>query len=369
MFEDITYERLLQDVLDNAPPGIDTRQGSIFYDSVSGVLLEIAKLYTDLDLVIQMTTVRTATGDALDTKAEEYGVYRLQATPAKYLALFDGTIPQVGERFYYDLAYFMLKQDEDTGTYFFEAEVPGEQGNNIYAGTPAVPVNYIEGLISATFGEIYEHGSDAEDDESFRERVLEKISGPAENGNKQHYKTWCESIDGVGRARIVPLWNGENTVKAVLIDTTGQPLGEAKVKEVQDYIDPADKGMTAVVDGKTYVVGDGLGNGRANIGAHFTAVAASPLSITVAFKAELAQGANLEAARTEAEEAIKEYFRGLVLETEDEEPVIVRVSAVGAILSGLRNLIDYSGLTLNGDILNITTGEDDVPVVGEVVVT
>lgn len=130
-------------------------------------MLEIAKLYTDLDLVIQMTTVRTATGDALDTKAEEYGVYRLQATPAKYFALFDGTIPQVGERFYYDLAYFVLKQDEDTGTYFFEAEVPGEQGNNIYAGTPAVPVNYIEGLISATFGEIYEHGSDAEDDESF----------------------------------------------------------------------------------------------------------------------------------------------------------------------------------------------------------
>lgn len=242
MFEDITYERLLQDVLDNAPPGIDTRQGSIFYDSVSGVLLEIAKLYTDLDLVIQMTTVRTATGDALDTKAEEYGVYRLQATPAKYLALFDGTIPQVGERFYYDLAYFVLKQDEDTGTYFFEAEVPGEQGNNIYAGTPAVPVNYIEGLISATFGEIYEHGSDAEDDESFRERVLEKIAGPAENGNKQHYKTWCESIDGVGRARIVPLWNGENTVKAVLIDTTGQPLGEAKVKEVQGLYRPRRQG-------------------------------------------------------------------------------------------------------------------------------
>ena len=106
MFEDITYEKLLQDVLDNAPPGIDTRQGSIYYDSVAGVLLEIAKLYTDLDLIIQMTTVRTATGDALDTKAEEYGVYRLQATPAKYLAIFDGTIPQIGERFYYDLAYF-----------------------------------------------------------------------------------------------------------------------------------------------------------------------------------------------------------------------------------------------------------------------
>lgn len=366
MFEDITYERLLQDVLDNAPPGIDTRQGSIFYDSVSGVLLEIAKLYTDLDLVIQMTTVRTATGDALDTKAEEYGVYRLQATPAKYLALFDGTIPQVGERFYYDLAYFMLKQDEDTGTYFFEAEVPGEQGNNIYAGTPAVPVNYIEGLISATFGEIYEHGSDAEDDESFRERVLEKISGPAENGNKQHYKTWCESIDGVGRARIVPLWNGENTVKAVLIDTTGKPCSEAKVLEVQNYIDPADKGMTATVDGKTYTIGDGLGNGVANIGAHFTAVGATALEIEVTFGAELASGATQETVQQDATEAIERYLRELVLGADDEAVITVRVSAIGAILSGLKSLVDYTDLKLNGGTQNIIPGEDDVPVLGEV---
>ena len=39
MFEDYTYERLLEDVLANAPEGIDTRQGSIFYDAVSGVLI------------------------------------------------------------------------------------------------------------------------------------------------------------------------------------------------------------------------------------------------------------------------------------------------------------------------------------------
>lgn len=99
MFEDYTYERLLEDVLNNAPEGIDTRQGSIFYDAVSGVLLKVAKLYTDLDLIVEMTTVATATGDALDTRAAEYGVHRLAATRAKYRAIFDGTTPEPGERF------------------------------------------------------------------------------------------------------------------------------------------------------------------------------------------------------------------------------------------------------------------------------
>ena len=366
MFEDYTYERLLEDVLNNAPEGIDTRQGSIFYDAVSGVLIKVAKLYTDLDLVVELSRLTTTTGDALDAKAGEFGITRLAATRAKYRAEFEGVTPEPGERFYYDGAYFVLRQEAETGLLYFEAEAAGEDGNDIYEGTPAVPVNNIEGLISATFGAIYENGSDDEDDESLRNRVIEKIAGPAENGNKQHYKTWCESIDGVGRARIFPLWLGENTVKAVLIDTTGKPCSEAKVLEVQNYIDPADKGMTATVDGKTYTIGDGLGNGVANIGAHFTAVGATALEIEVTFGAELASGATQETVQQDATEAIERYLRELVLGADDEAVITVRVSAIGAILSGLKSLVDYTDLKLNGGTQNIIPGEDDVPVLGEV---
>lgn len=367
MFENYTYERLLEDVLNNAPEGIDTRKGSIFYDAVSGILLKVAKLYTDLDLIVSMTTVATATDEALDIRAAEYGLKRLAATPAKYYALFNGTIPEAGERFYYDMAYFVLKKDE-TGVLFFEAEKPGESGNAIYTGTPAVPVNSIDGLISATFGGIYERGSNKEDDESFRTRVQEKIAGPAENGNRQDYKMWCESIDGIGRARIYPLWNGPNTVKAVLIDPTGQPCSAAKVAEVQEYIDPATKGMTTVVDGKTYIMGDGLGNGRANIGAHFTAVAAAQLAITVSFGAELATGTTGEEAAAEAKEAIRGYFRELTLTANDEVAVVVRISAVGALLSKLESLIDYDNLRMNGETHNIIPGVEEVPILEEVIV-
>ena len=96
MFEDYTYERLLEDVLANAPEGIDTRQGSIFYDAVSGVLIKVAKLYTDLDLVVELSRLTTTTGDALDAKAGEYGITRLAATRAKYLAEFEGVTPEPG---------------------------------------------------------------------------------------------------------------------------------------------------------------------------------------------------------------------------------------------------------------------------------
>lgn len=369
MFEGMTYEVILNDVIKNAPKGIDTREGSIFYDAVSGICLMIAMFYADLDLIVTQTSILTAEGEALDTKAAEYGIKRLQPTKAKYNVSFEGTVPKIGERFFAEGQYFVLCRDEDTGTMYLEAETPGIESNNIYNGTPAIPVNTIQGLISATFGDLYESGTEAESDGNLRQRVLEKISGTAENGNKQHYKTWCEGIDGVGRARIFPLWNGENTVKAVLIDGAGKPCGEAKVREIQEYIDPADKGMTVEKNGKIYTVGDGLGNGVANIGAHFTAVAASPKEVTVSFKAEIARGSNAEAVKEEAEEAITTYLRDLVLNSGEEEQIVVRINAIGAILTQLKSMTDYESLMLNEADSNIEVGDEDVPVMKEVVVT
>ena len=108
------------------------------------------------------------------------------------------------------------------------------------------------------------------------------------------------------------------------------------------------------------------GGGSANLGAHFTATGAIPLTINVSFKAELASGATTDAAKQEATEGIEAYFKGLVLDTAEAADIIVRVSAVGAILSGLQTILDYSELKLNGAAVNISPGEDGVPVIGEV---
>lgn len=368
MFDDYTYELLLKEVLDNAPDGIDTRQGSIFYDAVSGILIKIAKLYTDLDLVFELTQVDTATGGYLDIKASEYGVVRQSATKAQYYVDFEGMTPEIGERFFTDGSYYILKSADDDGVLYLEAETAGVAGNYVYKGTAAVPVSNIQGLTSAAFGAVKEYGTDAETDDSLRTRLREKISGPAENGNKQHYKTWCESIEGVGRAKITPLWNGPNTVRAILINPLGLPCSEAVVERVQEYIDPATKGYTAVVYGKTYKVGDGLGEGVANLGAHFTAAAAEETVIDLEFKAELTNGITVDDAIEEMTEAIKNYFRNIVMETADTNDIVIRVSAVGAIISSLSAILDYSELRINGNTENLKLDENNVPVIGKVTI-
>lgn len=368
MFEDRTYDNIMAECLAAAPAGIDLRQGSIFYDAVASAAFKIAQFYADISTAFDLVFLATAVDEYLDRKGVEYGVFRLPAVPATYKYVWEGrTQPLPGSRFFADDMFFTLRQDENMELYL-EAEAPGAKGGTILSGTAAVPVENISGLTVSAFGDIIVPGSDAESDDDYRERIQEKIAGPAENGNRQHYKTWCESIPGVGRARIVPLFAGENTVMGVLTGTDGLPAASAIVQQVQEYVDPITLGGTVEVDDETIPIGDGLGDGVANIGAHFAAVAARAVSIDVDFSAELKSGATLEQIREEAVEAITAYLKDLALNTPEKQSVIVRVSAVSSILSSLQGLVDYTALTLNGETANVEISDRQVAILGEVTV-
>lgn len=351
MFESNTYENLLEDVLNNAPDDIDTRPGSIFYDAISGVLIKIAKLYTDLDLIFSLSQVDTAAGEYLDVKASEYGITRHAASKAKYTAIISGSVTEENERFFYNGMYFVLKIGEN-GRYF-EAEEPGAAYNGIFAGTAAVPVDTIPGLNSAKFGQIIEYGFDAEDDDNLRRRLKSKISGTGENGNKQQYKLWCERVSGVGKAKILPLRSGPNTVKAILIDLNGLPCNDDIVAEVQQYIDPS---------------GLGLGEGAAPIGAHFTAAAAESQLIDIYIVVEIASGADTSKVSGKFKTAIKNYFKTLVMNSDDSEGVVIRYSEISTVIGNVvlenAEIIDYSELNINGSNKNITLNFESVPVLG-----
>lgn len=351
-FEDRTYDNILAEMLAMAPDGVDTRQGSIYYDAVAACALKLANFYIDASCILDLVFVWSATGEYLDRRGAECGLERNAATKARYFYIYEGTRPSAGTRFFNNGFFFTLEEDRD-GVLYLVAEEAGERPNVILLGEPATPVNAILGLTISEFGRLDEPGADQEDDESYRTRIQEKIAGPAQNGNKQHYKTWCEEVDGVGRARILPLWAGENTVKAILLDTDGLPAADTIVARVQEYIDP----------GST-----GTGEGVANIGAHFTAEAATAVPITISCAVTLTAGFSLDEARAQATETFREYLKGLALSTPESTPIVVRISSVGAMLYGLEAVVDYADLTLNGKTSNIEIDKMSVAVLEEVIV-
>lgn len=346
--------------------GVDTREGSVYMDTQAGHILRICKFYGDLAQLYDMYSVSTAYGDVLTEMASRDGISRIPAAPSYWTATFDGTTPDTGTRFMCGDYYFTYTAVADD-IYLLVAEIPGDETNNLQPGSQLIPMTNIEGLNSATLGTLYMAGYDEESDDALRTRWREAKAGPAENGNKAHYKKWCEEVSGVGRARILPLWGGQNTVKAVLFSSEGFNVTEALVEEVQEYVDPIVDGFEVEVDGVTYTFGDGMGEGVANMGAHFLAVSATPVNLTVTATISVKTGYTIEQATNAATEAFTAYLKELALGTAEDTNEIVRISQIGSILTGLEAILDYENLKLNNTASNLVVDSNSVAVLSGVV--
>lgn len=81
----------------------------------------------------------------------------------------------------------------------------------------------IPGITRVTNAKATYDGFDEETDDELRERLLFKVRQPATSGNINDYIEWGTSVEGVGHITVVPLWNGNGTVKLLVTDSNGQP--------------------------------------------------------------------------------------------------------------------------------------------------
>ncbi|WP_206458713.1 baseplate J/gp47 family protein [Anaerovorax sp. IOR16] len=348
MFRDKTYENILDEILEMAPEDIDTRKGGIYYYHVAPVAFMISRYYSELQITIDLISIDTAEGEYLDQKANEHNLERIPAQPSIRNGIFDGTNVAENMRFFANDFYFKLVYNEN-GQLVLEAEIGGETPNNIPTGTELVPVNTVQGLKSAKLGTVITPGTETETDENLRRRLREKIAGPAENGNAQHYKSWCESVQGVGLARIDSLWNGKNTVKGIIVGADGLGATPTIVDDVQRYVDPGSLG---------------LGEGAANIGAFFTAVSAENTEINISFDVQLSVAANLEDVKNKVSTALIEYFKTVSLESRDKSDMVIRASAISNVIYSTDGVIDYSNLLINGNTANVIVPFTNAPKLG-----
>ncbi len=349
--ENITEEYLeSQAIAMGAALGVDTREGSVYMDAAKGHILRTAKFFTDLRSVDEMIALDSCYGNILEEKASERNISRKDATPAQYRVSFTGVESSnyLGKRFFVDSYFFVLIQEDNL--ILLEAETSGVAVNYLTSGSAVIPVENISNLTACTLGEIYTDGTDKESDDSLRSRLKEKITSDPANANKQQYVIWCEEVTGVGKARVIPLWNGNNTVKCVIISTEGTAPTTSLIEELQEYMDPAV---------------EGVGEGIAPLGAFCTVVGATEVSINISFNVLLADGYTAAQAIAEVETAMTTYFKTLSLNN-DEDTLIVRYTQVSSIITNLASIDDFSSLLVNAGNSNITILITQVPVIGEV---
>lgn len=343
-------EEIKKDMLDRIENSMDKSQNSFIHDAISPAALEITNLYLILEYIEKKLDVDNLEGEDLDKYINpRTGQTRKPAVKSSTIVKIEGepgTRIEVGDL----VGNFEAVESKTVGASgYMEVKVQcldyGTVGNVPQGSINYFPVS-IPGLISVTNENAVTNGYDEESDESFLERYKERIRTPATSGNKYHYLVWAKEVIGVGDVRIESLWAGDNTVKVTIIDSNKLPASLDLVEEVQEYIDPGARG---------------LGEGQAPIGAYCTVVSAGSRDIDVTANITKDPNFSIEQIEAEVKTNIIEYFKDLAFKKN-----LVSYAQIGALILEVEGVLDYTDLRVNEGTENIIIDEEEVAVLGQV---
>lgn len=351
MYEEQTYEMILERMLDRVPGGMDKREGSIIYDALAPAAAELAQMYIELGHSINFKFAATASGEYLDRSIAWSGITRKGATKAQLLGRFTGNGGKpvevtIGSRYSLDALNYTVITREDEGLYVLECETSGKEGNRRFGSL--LPLEYIEGLVSAELLELKVPGEDTESDEALYDRYREKISRPVTSANRNQYELWAREMPGVGKAKAFPLWDGPGTVKVVLLDNEMRAPAPSIVEAVQQHMDPTM---------------DGCGEGTAPVGSVVTVAGAIEVPIDIDVQVTLLDGAGPDGVKEAIEAGVRQYLKELAM----MDP-LVRYNRIANVILDIPSVIDFEVLTVNGGTDSISIDPEAVAVLGTVTV-
>jgi uncharacterized phage protein gp47/JayE len=214
----MSYQRpTLPEIIKNIEADIYARfqnEASTARFSVNKVLARVVGgachlLYGKIQLAMKQLLPDTCDEYFLKRWAQMYSIQQKAANKSFGTAVFEGkegtVVPLYSQ---WQTADHFVFQTTEKGTINPDGKVevsicamqPGARGN-LKEGTQLVAVTPIVAIRMATLGCNGTHsGSDIEDIEKFRERLLFRISNPVCAGTAEDYKNWMLEVEGVTRA-------------------------------------------------------------------------------------------------------------------------------------------------------------------------
>ena len=350
MYEEITYEEILDRMLERVPDSIDKREGSVIYDALAPAAVELMQMYIELDTILQVTFADTSMGEFLDRRCAERGIIRNQATKAILKGEFTpGNIPiEVGTRFSCEELDYVVTSKIADGVYQMTCETSGIVGNTNFG--QMIPIDYIDGLETCYLTEVLIPGEDEESDDDLRERYFETFETKPYGGNIKDYVEKTNAISGVGSTKVTPVWKGGGTVLLTITDSNFDKASSTLVSTVQNEIDP----------------NSGDGSGIAPIGHKVTVKSASEKSVNVTTSITFDEGYSFNTLKTEIENSIKEYLLSLRRQWASQTSSVVRISQIETKILAIHGVLDIANTKINGSASNLSCGTYEIPVFGGV---
>lgn len=394
MYE-VTYREILERMLNRVSDKFDKREGSVIFDTHSPTALELEILYVELNRMIAEGYGDTASREYLILRCKERGIIPYPATYAVLKGTFTpATVDVIGKRFNLGSLNYIVTEKIADGEYRVQCETPGTVGNQYFG--QLIPIEYVEGLETATLTEVLIPGEDEEDTEDLRTRYFNSFDEKAFGGNVRDYIEKTNAIPGVGSTKVTRVWNGDirpadmipneivnewyegiigtvnPTVKAwleivysaakakkltvggtvlltILNSEYGVPTPEL-IQTVQTAIDPEQNA--------------GEGYGLAPIGHVVTVKPADSVTINVKTTITFDVGYSWSNLQSSIDEAIQAYLLELRKTWADNPYLVVRVSQIETRLLAISGIVDIENTRINNKTDNLTLGKYEVPIYG-----
>lgn len=349
-----TFKDILSSMLSDVPNKYDKREGSFIYDAIAPSAKVAENIYKKIKEVKGKLDVDNLKGKDLDdfVRQRTGSVIRLPATKAigKLQVTGNGQV-KAGDIFETEsgVQFESIENKEIQGTVEIgiQAIKAGPSGNVPAGQIRFMPVS-LPGITLVNNENETKDGFEQESDDALRARYYERRRTPATSGNKFHYAAWAKEVAGVGGAKVFPLWQGNNTVKVVIIDAEKRPASEALVETVQEYIDPGS---------------NGLGEGTAPMGSFTTIESAKALEIDISFDlvkdASVEEGVMIE----DVKRNIAKYLQDIAFMKNQ-----VGYGNIGASILDSEGVEGYGNLLVNGGTSNVNIKQDEVAILGEVTI-
>lgn len=340
-------------------------QGDYVYDTVAAVPAEVKDIQISQDDTLKNAFPQYAVDEWLDEHLDAIGMTREPATYAERtleITADAGVIIPIGQvvsSVVLDDGGNPLEFVVTFGAHFLvEGTVPvtlKAQGTgaiyNVKTDSSFILTPPIPGVRVVTDAGPTIVAQDRETDEEAYARYDYAVRNPDTGGNKHDYVRWSQDhVTGVGKAKCIPRWSGNGTVKVLLLGEDFRPASAAVVTAAQTYLDP----------GST-----GLGDGKAPCGAKVTAAAATQLTINVAATVTYASTHNAVDVKAAFTKTLDAYFRDLAFSSDAALQSVVWAK-VGALLITTPGVANYSDLKVNTGVVDIPITNEQVPVAGTV---
>lgn len=348
MYENVTYELIMNRMLDRVSDQVDKREGSVIWDALAPAAVELELMYIEFELILQETFGDTASREYLIRRAKERGITPYPATYALLKGEFNIDVP-IGSRFSLNELNYLVVEQIGTGVFKMECEALGVQGNKYFGDL--IPIEYIDGLQTAKLTELLIPGEDEEDTESLRTRYFESFDTKPFGGNQKDYIQKTNSIAGVGSTKVTPIWDGGGTVKLTILNSEFDKASSELVNTVQQEIDPTK---------------DGHGVGIAPIGHIVTVNTAEEIAVNITSNIIFDEGYSFTGQKQNIIDAISAYLLELRKEWANQTNLVVRIAQIETRILAIKGIIDISGTKINGAASNLTLTKYQIPVMGGV---